>query len=35
MALSRGAKIVTNGLVLYLDAANKLSYPGAVPFGKI
>jgi hypothetical protein len=29
MALSRGAKIVTNGLVLYLDAANKLSYPGS------
>ena len=29
MALSRGPKIVTNGLVLYLDAANKLSYPGS------
>ena len=29
MALSRGAKIVTNGLVLYLDAANKFSYPGS------
>ena len=29
MSLSRGPKIVTNGLVLYLDAANKKSYPGS------
>jgi len=29
MSLSRGPKIVTNGLVLCLDAANKLSYPGS------
>ena len=28
MSLSRGPKIVSNGLVLALDAANKLSYPG-------
>ena len=29
MSLSRGPKIVTNGLVLYLDAGNILSYPGS------
>lgn len=28
MGFHRGPKIVTNGLVLYLDAANKKSYPG-------
>ena len=28
MALSRGPKVVTNGLVLALDAADKNSYPG-------
>lgn len=28
MAFSRGPKIVTDGLVLYLDAANPKSYPG-------
>ena len=28
MGFYRGPKIVTNGLVLYLDAANKKSYPG-------
>lgn len=28
MALSRGPKIVTNGLVLTLDAADRNSYPG-------
>jgi hypothetical protein len=28
MAISRGPKIVTNGLVLALDAADKNSYPG-------
>jgi len=28
MAFSRGPKIVTDGLVLALDAANPLSYPG-------
>jgi len=27
MSLSRGPKIVSNGLVLYLDAANNKSYP--------
>jgi len=29
MALSRGPKIVTNGLVLALDAADRNSYPGS------
>ena len=29
MSLSRGPKIVTNGLVQYLDAGNILSYPGS------
>ncbi len=29
MSLSRGPKTITNGLVLYLDAANKKSYPGS------
>ena len=29
MAISRGPKIVTNGLVLALDAADKNSYPGS------
>ncbi len=29
MSLSRGPKIVSNGLVLYLDAANNKSYPGS------
>ena len=29
MALSRGPKVVTNGLVLALDAADKNSYPGS------
>ncbi len=29
MAISRGPKIATNGLVLALDAANVLSYPGS------
>ena len=29
MAFSRGPKIVTSGLVLALDAADKLSYPGS------
>jgi hypothetical protein len=29
MSLSRGPKIVTNGLVLYLDAANTKSYSGS------
>lgn len=29
MAFNRGPKIVTNGLVLYLDAANNKSYPGS------
>lgn len=29
MAFHRGPKIVTNGLVLYLDAANNKSYPGS------
>jgi len=28
MGISRGPKIVSSGLVLCLDAANKLSYPG-------
>jgi hypothetical protein len=28
MSLSRGPKVVSNGLVLYLDAANNKSYPG-------
>lgn len=28
MAYNIGSKIVTNGLVLYLDAANSVSYPG-------
>jgi len=27
MSLSRGPKIISNGLVLYLDAANNKSYP--------
>jgi hypothetical protein len=29
MSLSRGPKIISNGLVLYLDAANNKSYPGS------
>lgn len=29
MSLGHGANVVTNGLVLYLDAANVKSYPGA------
>jgi hypothetical protein len=29
MAISRGPKMVTNGLVLVLDAADKNSYPGS------
>ena len=29
MAFSRGPSIVTNGLVLALDAANHKSYPGS------
>jgi hypothetical protein len=29
MGFSRGPKIVTDGLVLYLDAANTKSYPGS------
>lgn len=29
MGISRGKKIVTDGLVLCVDAANKLSYPGS------
>ena len=29
MAISRGPKLVTNGLSLYLDAANSSSYPGS------
>ncbi len=29
MAISRGPKVVTNGLSLYLDAANSSSYPGS------
>ena len=29
MGFSRGPKIVTDGLVLYLDAANQKSYPGS------
>ena len=29
MSWHNGAKIVTNGLVLYLDAANPKSYPGS------
>jgi hypothetical protein len=29
MALAHSPKIVTNGLVLYLDAANQKSYPGS------
>jgi len=29
MGFSRGPKIVTDGLVLYLDAANPKSYPGS------
>ena len=29
MGIARGPKIVTSGLVLALDAANKLSYPGS------
>lgn len=29
MALNHSPKIVTNGLVLYLDAANQKSYPGS------
>jgi hypothetical protein len=29
MGISRGPKIVSNGLVLCLDAANKVSYPGS------
>jgi len=29
MALFRGPKIITNGLILSLDAADKLSYPGS------
>ena len=28
MATSRGPVIVTDGLLLYLDALNKSSYPG-------
>ena len=28
MAISRGPKLVTNGLSLYLDAANSSSYSG-------
>jgi len=29
MGIARGPKIVTNGIVLALDAADKLSYPGS------
>lgn len=29
MSYSNGPQIVTNGLVMYLDAANKKSYPGS------
>lgn len=29
MALNHSPQIITNGLVLYLDAANKKSYPGS------
>ena len=29
MGISRGPKIVSSGLVLCLDAANKVSYPGS------
>lgn len=29
MAISRGPKVVTSGLSLYLDAANSSSYPGS------
>ena len=29
MGISRGKSIVTDGLILYLDAANKKSYPGS------
>ena len=29
MAFSRGPRIVTDGLVLAMDAASKRSYPGA------
>ena len=29
MALDHGPNILTNGLVLYLDAANPISYPGS------
>ena len=28
MGISRGKKIVTDGLIFYIDAANKRSYPG-------
>ena len=30
MAFKRGPKIITDGLVLYLDAANHRSYPGSI-----
>jgi hypothetical protein len=29
MAFNYSPKIVTDGLVLYLDAANRYSYPGS------
>jgi hypothetical protein len=29
MAVFAGPKIVENGLILYLDAANEKSYPGS------
>ncbi len=29
MALDHGPNISTNGLILYLDAANSISYPGS------